>query len=420
MKTNPVPNPELSRRNFIKSTSLVAGVAAANFPFVITSHAAPDDPIRVGIIGVGGRGGGAGKDAEKAAANVKVTAVADLFPEQVERALKNFPDVTPDRAFSGWDAYKKLLALPDLTYVILATPPGLRSLHFEAAINAGRHVFMEKPVAVDAPTVRRMYKAGELATQKKLCVVAGTQRRHSVNYNETIKRIHDGAIGEIIYTKAYWNQGAIWHRGDQGETEMEKQLRNWYHYVWLSGDHIVEQHLHNIDVCNWMVNDHPIKAYGGIGGRHAIGNKSGHIYDHFAVEFEYPSGARMFSQCVQITGHDGNVSEFAYGTKGTSNANNWIKAGGETWRSRTQGRNPYEQEHADLIAAIRGGTYINETKTVTDSTLTAIMGREATYSGKMVDWETMLNSQVSLVPEKLEWGPAPKVKVAMPNEHQVG
>ena len=410
--------PAVSRRQFIKTSSLAAGVVAATAPFVLTSHAAPDDPIRVGIIGCGGRGGGAGKNAEAAAPNVKVIGIADIFPDQVDKAKQNFPGVNPDYCFSGFDAYEKLLKVPEINYVILGTPPGFRPIHFAAAIAAGKHVFMEKPVATDVPGIKMIYQAGEQAAQKKLCVVAGTQRRHSANYIETIKRIHDGAIGDIIYTKAYWNQGAIWHRGDQGETDMEKQIRNWYHYVWLSGDHIVEQHVHNIDISNWVMKAHPIRAVSGVGGRHALGNKSGHIFDHFAVEFEYPNGARLFSQCCQITGKEGNVSEFAVGTKGTSNCQNWILAEGQRWRSSAKSIDAYVQEHTDLITAIRTGQYVNEAQTVADSTLTAIMGREATYCGKAVRWDDLLKEGKALVPKTFAWGPAPKVEVAYPNSYK--
>src|SRR4051812_46018422 len=311
--------PALNRRTFLKNASLMAAGSAAltNFPFVLTSHAAPDDnAIRIGLIGCGGRGTDAVGNAIASAPNVKVVAIADIFERQTKAAATKF-NVAPELCFSGFDAYQKLCDVADVNYVILATPPGFRPIHFEAAVKAGKHIFCEKPVAVDAPGIRRFIAAGELAKEKKLCVVAGTQRRHTPAYIETIKRIHDGAIGDIVTLRAYWNQSAIWHRGDHGETEMERQVFNWYHYSWLCGDHIVEQHLHNLDVCNWIMNDHPIRAYGQ-GGRQALGSKSGHIYDHFAVEYEYKSGARMFSQCRQINGTDGNVSEAVAGTKGAS------------------------------------------------------------------------------------------------------
>jgi len=412
---------DFSRRRFIKRASGVAAVSAvaANFPFVLTSHAAPDDPIRMGLIGCGGRGTGAVDNAIAAAPNVKVVAVADIFDEVAKSAAGKFK-VDPDHCFSGFDAYQKLVDLPDVNYVILATPPGFRPIHFEAAIKAGKHVFSEKPVAVDASGIRQYIAAGELARQKNLCVVAGTQRRHQPCYIATIKKIHDGVIGDVLCLRAYWNQGAIWHRGDNWNNEMERQIRNWYHYVWLCGDHIVEQHIHNLDVCNWIMNDHPIRAYGQ-GGRQALGSKSGHIYDHFAVEFEYANGVRLFSQCRQIDHTDGNVSEAVVGTKGNCN-----KIGDGDIHAdsliRFDGPRPDPQvvEHADLIAAVRGAApYVNEATRVAHSTLTAIMGRESAYTGEVISWDDAMAWHTSLRPEKLEWGPAPKYGVAIPGQHKM-
>lgn len=401
--------------------ALAGGAAALNFPFISTGNAQDRLEIRVGIIGCGGRGRGAGGNVLTAAQNVKVVALADAFPEQIEAARKTFKDVTDDHCFSGLDAYQKLCELKDVNYVILAGPPGFRPVHFEAAVAAGKHVFMEKPVATDAPGIRTVLAAGELAKKKGLHVAAGTQRRHQASYIETIKRIQDGAIGELLYLCAYWNGGAIWHRGDKGETELEKQVRNWYHYTWLSGDHIVEQHVHNLDVCNWIMNSHPIRALG-LGGRAALGNKSGHIFDHHAVEFEYPNGIRLFSQCRQITGCDHNVSEFVCGTKGKAIPSGTIMpAGGERWRSEAKS-SPYVQEHTDLIAAIRGGKPLNEAQNVAYSTMTAIMGREATYSGRIIEWDKLMQSNVSLGPARAtDWNtPAPKVSVAIPGQYKLG
>jgi len=411
----------MNRRGFIKSASLAAGGAAAlgNFPFVLTSHAAPDDPIRMGVIGCGGRGTGAVGNAIASAPNVKIVAVADVFEPAAKAAAQKF-NVAPEFCFSGFDAYQKVCDLADVNYVILATPPGFRPTHFEAAVKAGKHIFCEKPVAVDAPGIRKFIAAGELAREKKLCVVAGTQRRHQASYIETIKRIHDGAIGDVVALRAYWNTGAIWHRGDHGATEMEKQVHNWYHYVWLCGDHIVEQHVHNLDVCNWIMNDHPIRAYGQ-GGRQALGSKSGHIFDHFAVEYEYRNGARMFSQCRQIDGTDGNVSEAAAGTKGFCNKlNDGILQGATPFRYSGPRVDPFVVEHTDLIAAIRGAApYINESTNVAHSTMTAIMGRESAYTGEAITWDEAMGWQTSLAPATLEWGPAPKVEVAIPGKYRI-
>jgi predicted dehydrogenase len=411
----------VNRRSFIKSASAAAAGSAvlANFPFVLTSHAAPDDPIRMGLIGCGGRGTGAVGNAIAAAPNVNIVAVADIFEDVAKNAATKFK-VDPDHCFAGFDAYQKLVNLPDINYVILATPPGFRATHFEAAVQAGKHIFCEKPVAVDAAGIRQFIAAGELAREKKLCVVAGTQRRHQPSYLETIQKIHDGAIGDVLCLRAYWNGGAIWHRGDNWPTEMERQVHNWYHYVWLCGDHIVEQHVHNLDVCNWIMKGHPIAAYGQ-GGRQALGSKSGHIFDHFAIEYEYANGVRLFSQCRQIDHTDSNVSEAVVGSTGRCNnlGDGTIQAASVI---RYSGPKPDGQvvEHTDLIAAVRGvKPYVNEATQVAESTMTAILGRESAYSGTKISWNEAMAWKTSLMPVKLEWGPAPKFDVAIPGKHQM-
>jgi predicted dehydrogenase len=441
--------PAFSRRSFLKhSTLAAAGAAAASqLPFVVTSHAAPDDPIRVGVIGCGGRGGGAALDVLGAAAdvvypqagyhtetvkagatvknkNVSVVALADVFPDRLATCRQNLSalgvKVPSEQCFVGFDAYQKLLAVPDVNYVILATPPHFRPVHLKAAIEAGKHCFIEKPAAVDAPGVRMVMEAGKLAKEKGLGIVAGTQRRHMRGYNETIKRIHDGTLGELVYGTSYWNGGVIWVIERKSEwTDMEWQLRNWNYFTWLGGDHNVEQHLHNLDVMNWVIGTHPIKAMA-LGGRQARPNENyGHIYDHFAVEYEYPNGLRMFSQCRQMDRCDNKVEEFIVGAKGSSNCATWIRIkGGENWRFRDQEVNAYEQEHLDLIASIRAGQPLNEAQAVAESTLTGIMGRESAYSGKTIEWEPALNSNVRQGPEKYEFGPLPFPKVAIPGQYR--
>jgi predicted dehydrogenase len=442
---------QVSRRDFLKNSSLVAAASAtvAQFPFTLTGHAAPDDPIRIGLIGCGGRGTGAVADALGAAtdvnypqagyhtesikagasaqsANIKVIALADVFRDRLnacrDQLAKLNMNITDDMTFVGFEAYKQLLAVPEINYVILATPPHFRPLHAKAAIEAGKNVFMEKPVGVDGPGVRMVLEAGELARQKKLGMVAGTQRRHQLAYRETMKRLHDGAIGEIIYGRAYWNGGVIWVIDRQtGWSDMEWQLRNWNYFTWLGGDHIVEQHVHNLDVLNWAMNDHPVKAQA-LGGRQARPNQSyGHIYDHFAVEFEYANGSRMFSQCRQMNGCEGKVEEAVVGTKGTSNCRNWIRPKeGELWRHREdKDPNPYQQEHQDLIASIRAGEPLNEARAVAESTLTGIMGRESAYSGRSVTWEEAINSNTRLGPEGYDLAASlPFPEVAIPGQYK--
>jgi predicted dehydrogenase len=442
----------ITRRSFVQRSSLAAAgaAAAAQFPFVLTTHAAADAPIRIGLIGCGGRGTGAIADALGASTkvnypqagyhtenipagttasqkNIKVVALADAFPDRLNACreqLRNLDIQIPDEhCFTGFDAYKQLLANPEINYVILATPPHFRPTHLKAAIEAGKHAFVEKPVAVDGPGVRLVLEAGELAKQKKLGIVAGTQRRHQRSYQEAIKRIHDGAIGEIMYGRAYWNGGVIWVVERQSAwSDMEWQLRNWNYFTWLSGDHIVEQHVHNLDVINWAMNDHPIKALA-MGGRQARPNKNyGHIYDHFAVEYEYANGARMFSQCRQMNGCEGKVEEAVVGMKGTSNCRDWIRDADKklAWRFRDQDTNAYQQEHQDLIESIRAGNPLNEAKAIAESTLTGIMGRESAYAGRSVTWDEILNGQARLGPAQYALGDLPFPDVATPGQYKIG
>jgi len=407
---------DVSRRRFLKSSSLLAAGAVVA-PYLV-GHAAADEPIKVGLIGCGGRGKGAVENIKKADGNVTLVAVADMFPDRANDAAKQF-NVPADHVFTGFDAFKKVVAIPEINYIILATPPGFRPPHLRAAVEAGKHVFMEKPVAVDGPGVRSVLESGEIARQKGLSIIAGTQRRHQADYLETMKRLHDGAIGEFVALRAYWCQGLIWNNPwNSNLSDMENQLRNWYHYIWLCGDHIVEQHLHNLDVCNWIMNDHPISAYG-MGGRQGLTGR-GQIYDHFSVEYEYKSGARMFSKCRQMEGCRDNVSEAVAGTKGSSNPQDMITLdGGYVWKFNGKVRNAYEQEHVDLIKSVREGLKVNEARQVAESTLTAIMGREAAYTGQLVDWDTVLNSTKVWMPEKLEFGPLPVPEIPVPGKYKL-
>jgi predicted dehydrogenase len=454
MNTNhllPENTSAVSRRSFLKNSSLaVAGAAAVgNFPFVLTSHAAPDDPIRIGLIGCGGRGSGAVLDALGAETNViypksgyhtedikegatlkhkniTVVALADAFPDRIESCRRNLgklgQNVPSEHCFTGFDAYQKVLAIPEVNYVILATPPHFRPVQLKAAIEAGKHCFIEKPCAVDAPGVRMVMEAGKLAQQKNLGIVSGTQRRHLRGYNETIKRIQDGELGELMYGTCYWNGGVIWTIDRKPEmSDMEWQLRNWGYFTWLGGDHIVEQHLHNLDIMRWVIGQTPVKAMA-LGGRQARPNHPnyGHIYDHFAVEFEYANGMKMFSQSRQMDKVDSKVSEFIAGTKGTSDCKSYIRlTGGGNWRFREQDVNPYQQEHQDLIASIRAGKPLNEAQQTAEATLMGIMGRESAYSGQFVEWDQMLKSNQRLGPEKYEFGALPFPEVAIPGKYQI-
>jgi predicted dehydrogenase len=425
--SNPAP---VSRRQFIKTSSLVAASAATAVSFPSVLQAQGKQPIRAVIIGLGGRGGGAGKNfidaAKEISADAKIVGVADIFPEAAKKGTENF-GVPADKCFSGFDAYQKVLELPEVNYAILATPPGFRAAHFKACVQAGKNIFTEKPVAVDGVGARVMYEAAEQSKSKNLKVAAGTQRRHQASYIETINRIKDGAIGDVVTLRAYWvNGGPIWHRGDHGDTELEKQIRNWYHYIWLSGDHICEQHVHNLDVCNWIMNDHPVKCWG-MGARQQLVGKSGEIWDNFAVEYEYPNGVRLYSYCGQIKRDWASVSEAVHGTRGSADPHNVVRPKeGQMWRFRGKEIDPYVQEHIDLMKAILNGTELNEAKQVTDSTLTAIMGREAAYSGAAVNWEDVLNCKFAYAPDqlyqdcsKMQWGAFRTLQPPMPSQHNI-
>ncbi len=459
MKTPQAPlppaDPGLSRRQFLRRSSLVAaaGAAAVEFPMVWTAHAAAVDAIRVGVVGCGGRGTGAvlnvlgaatnviypsagyhTEDVKKGAVvrhkNIEVVALADVFPDRLQscreqlRNLAEPMDVPSDHCFTGFDACAKLVALPEVNYVILAEPPHFRPDHLLAAVEAGKHVFFEKPAAVDAPGARKVIQAGELARQKGLGIAVGTQRRHQRAYREVVQRLRDGAIGDILEARAYWNGGVIWVIDRKpGWSDMEWQLRNWNYFTWLGGDHIVEQHVHNLDIVNWVLGAHPVRAIG-MGGRQARGGKEhGHIYDHFAVEFEYANGVRMFSQCRQMNDCDNKVEEGFLGTNGTcgcSGGNYWIRTkDGKLWRFREEDNNPYEQEHANLIDSIRKGQPINEAKNIAESTLTGILGRDSAYTGRTLEWETLAKSDFRLGPAKYEFGSLPFPEVPVPGKYKL-
>jgi myo-inositol 2-dehydrogenase / D-chiro-inositol 1-dehydrogenase len=423
----------LSRRDFLKA-SAVSAASAALLASGNYAHAEGSGRLRVGLIGCGGRGTGAAVQSLVGSPNMELWAMGDLFKDRLDGCYsylskngdlrKDHPDldqkfkVTPERCFSGWDAYKKVIK-SGVDLVILATPPGFRPVHLKAAVEAGKHVFMEKPVAVDATGIRMVMESSDLAAQKGLGIVAGTQRRHQNGYLATIKRIHDGAIGQVVAAQCYWNQGALWlHQREPAWTDMEYQVRNWLYYTWLSGDHICEQHVHNLDVINWVIGTHPLKCVG-MGGRQVRTDPAyGHIFDHFAVEYEFPGGVRLMSMCRQIEGCANNVSEHVIGTKGVSNPGHDL-TGETTWKYDGRGNDPYVSEHTDLVASIRAGKPLNEGRQVAESVLTAIMGRMSAYSGKEVSWDQALSSKEDLMPAKLEFGPLPTPPVAIPGKTEL-
>ena len=410
-----------SRRDFL-TTSATVGAASALMTTANFAYARQDTKIRVGLIGCGGRGSGAANDCATSSDNVELYAMGDVFKDRLDSSRKNLGqalgakmNVTDERCFTGLDAIKGVLA-SGVDMVILATPPGFRPIHFKAAVEAGKHIFMEKPVATDAPGIREVLAAAEVAAAKKLCVVAGTQRRHQLAYVETIKRIHDGAIGDIVGGQIYWNGGGVGSGTGPipANPDVEWQIRHWYFFTWLSGDHITEQHVHNIDVMNWVMKTHPESALG-VGGRsQRTAEIYGQIFDHFATDFTFPGGVHIASMCRHWDNTPSNVSEHFVGTKGATDANTYI-AGAAPFKFDGGGRNPYVQEHADLIAAIRSGKTVNEQKQVAESTRSAIMARMAAYTGQIVTWEQALNSNENLRPAPLALKtPAPVPAVAIP------
>ncbi|MEA2063467.1 MAG: Gfo/Idh/MocA family oxidoreductase [Gemmatimonadota bacterium] len=420
-----------TRRDFLKAGALAATGALAGFSIIRPAHARGAGPLlKVGLIGCGGRGTGAAENCLNAAQDVELIALADVFQDRIDKCRQNMGDpnrkagalagykVGDDMCFVGFDAYKRLLET-DVDLVILGTPPGFRPEHFTAAVDAGKHVFTEKPVGVDPVGLRKFMAAGEKSKAKGLAVVAGTQRRHDPAYQEMIKRIHGGQIGDIRAARCYWNMGALWNKEQKpGMSDMEWQLRNWLYFCWLSGDHIVEQHVHNLDVINWAMGAHPVKAYG-MGGRQVRTDPVfGHIFDHFAIDFEYPGGAHLLSMCRQTANTDTNVSEVVVGATGESysDGKRCMIKGEKRWRHRGEGEkvNPYDQEHVDLIESIRSGNPLNEAQRVAESTMTAVMGRLSAYTGLEVTWEQMMASDLDLSPKKYEWGPIPVPPVPMP------
>ena len=324
-------------------------------------------------------------------------------------------NITPERCLVGFDAYKNLLAT-DVDLVILACPPHFRPRHLAAAVEAGKHVFMEKPVAVDPVGIRSVLASSEQAERKGLAIVAGTQRRHQAHYRELMNRIHNGDIGEIVAAQGYWNDGG-WD-GPTGKpanmSDMEWQIRHWVHFTWLSGDQIVEQHVHNIDVINWALRSHPVQALG-MGGREVRGGE-GNIFDHFAIEFKYPNGVRVLTMCRQIDGCTNRISERVVGTKGVAYLDSRIE-GPNAYKYEGHETDPYIQEHTDLIQSIRNGNPLNEGRQVAESTMAAILGRMSAYTGRAIKWDWVMNaSKLDLSPPKYELGDLPVRPLAVPGK----
>lgn len=440
----------MSRRSFIRNSALTASGAALTSALRQGAYAAGSDELKIGLVGCGGRGSGAAMQALTATEYpVKLWAMGDLFPDQIEAShsmlssgaegrydRSSFPslskkmDVPEERRFTGFDSFQKVID-SGIDMVILATPPHFRPEHFEAAVKAGVHVFMEKPVAVDPVGIRRIMAAAEESKRKNLSVVAGTQRRHQNHYREIIKRVQDGAIGEIVAGQCYWNMGPLWvedakrywDKYQAGEwSDMEYQCRNWLFHVWLSGDHVCEQHVHNIDIIHWALGSNPVMVMGCGGRQERVQPQYGNGYDHFANEFEFENEVRVSSMCRQQTGASHNVSERLVGTKGQ------VYLDGSS--GRIIGENPYEydgpnvdpyvQEHVVLIDSIRNGDGFNEAGQVARSTLSAIAGRMAAYTGRSMKWDwAMQRSALDLRPGSYEFGDLSVDPVAVPGTTKI-
>ena len=412
-----------SRRDFSRKSALAAAGAslAGGLSLARSAHAAGGDVIKIALIGCGGRGTGAAYNALCAKPNAKLVVMADAFQDSLEQSLRTIQplfkdrvEVPKERRFVGLDAYQKAIE-SGVDLVLLCTPPGFRPMQFEAAVKAGKHVFMEKPVATDAPGVRRIRAANIEAKKKSLAVAVGHHLRHEVKHREIIRRIHDGAIGDLKFMRVYYYCDGVWIRPRQpGQTEMQHQIRNWYYFTWLGGDQIVEQHVHDLDVGNWIAQGHPVEAQG-LGGRQVrVGKNVGEIYDHHAVEFTYPGGVRMFSYCRQIPGCWDDFSEHAHGTKGHADIEGHgasvLHVSGEKAMRWSRGPDGHQVEMDDLMAALLTGQPYNEADSAADSTMTAILGRMATYSGKIVNWDEAVNSTLDLTPRNLAWDAEPLVK----------
>src|SRR5689334_18509642 len=407
MSTEQSNNLATSRRRFVKQTTwLAGGLLAAPLLSRANYFSGADDTIKVALIGCGGRGTGAAMQALLSKQNVKLVAMADAFRDNLDKSYKRLIapetskgtginladriDVPEERKFSGFDAYQKAISLADV--VILTTPPGFRPIHFEEAIKQGKHVFMEKPVATDPAGIKRVLDAAAIAKQKKLNVVVGLQRHYQNSYRELIKRVNDGMIGEITSGQVWWNNDGVWvNMRKPGQTEMEYQMRNWYYFNWLCGDHINEQHIHNIDVMNWFKGAYPVKAQG-MGGRQVrVGKEFGEIYDHHFVEFHYADGTILNSQCRHQKGTYAIVDEMLVGTKGVVKCGDAqiIKKGKVSYQyDKKLENNPYQTEHDELFAAIAKGEFkFEDADRVARSTMTSILGRMATYSGEVVEWD---------------------------------
>lgn len=426
---SPTGSPQESRRGFLRqgTAALVGGAIAGSLSSARFAHAAGDETIKVGLIGCGGRGSGAAINALGADKNVKLTAMADMFEDQLQNSRRNIKNqaeaaemgekfaVTDDHCFTGFDAYQKVME-SDVDVVLLCSPPHFRPQHLEAAIAANKHVFCEKPVAVDGPGVRRVLETVRQAKEKNLAIVSGLCWRYDLGVRETVNRIKDGAIGDMVAIHTNYLAGTLWHRGRKPEwSEMEYQLRNWLYFTWLSGDHICEQHVHSLDKAVWLMNDElPARCFG-LGGRQVrVEEPWGNIYDHHAVCYEYPNGLKVFAYTRQMGNCWNEVEDFVYGTQGTAKLLDHSITGKENWKYSGPLPSMYDVEHQELFAGLRAGKIINNGVYMAHSTLVAIMGRMACYTGELIESSKALNSMEDLTPPHYALGEVKVPEVPMP------
>lgn len=412
-----------SRRDFLKDSSVMVGgmILGSALHAQALGREVQSQPIRIALIGCGSRGAGAAVDALKTNQNVVMVAMADVFKDKLDEtyntllkidAIKDKIKVPASNKFVGLDGYRKAIALADA--VLLVTPPAFRPLHFEACIKSGKHVFMEKPLASDAPGIRKILETGKLADVKGLKVVVGLQNRYDPGYKEMVKQIQDGAIGRIISVTDYYLIGPIKQVQRQaGQTELEYQLRNWRYFNWLWAGSPAGLQIHNTDVVNWAKNAYPVRAQG-MGGRSSLtGPDTGDIFDHFFIEYEYADGTKLNSQIRHIEGTWNKGGAYFYGSKGTASLQAGIRdsEGERIWRNPNKdSESAYQIEHDVFFDAIRNNKPLNDTEWGAMSTMTSIMGRMAVHSGKMVEWDEALNSELVLAPMQLDWDSEPPVK----------
>ncbi len=400
------------------------GSLATTHPLSAFSQLGASDTIRVGLVGCGGRGTGAVANALRADPGARLVAMGDVFQDYLDNSLnslRNTADIAEKievddaNRFVGWDAYKHVMDSCDV--VCLATSPHFRPLHVEYGVSKGVHLFVEKPVATDAPGLRRIWAACDSAKKQGTAVVSGLCYRYQFAKQETMRRVHEGEIGDLVAMQCTYNTGELWHRGRKTNwSDMEYQMRNWLYFHWLSGDHIAEQHIHSLDKCLWAIQDEPPQKVTSSGGRiKRTDDKFGDVYDHFNSVYEWENGVKLFSSCRQMSGTSHDVSDYIFGTKGKAAVQSHRISGENAWRWRSEGPDDmYQNEHDALFRSIRDGKPINDGDFMCKSTLLAIMARMSAYSGQSITWKQALNSEQSLTPAAYEWGPAPEVGVAVP------